>query len=574
MSISVPPIIPVIAAQSAAPDLLLRPGSVVDAQVLQILSDDLVRIAIANVSLDVLSEIPLVVGQALQLAVSQTETGIRLAVVGQGAPSAMPTEAIAVPSNARVDASAKSLPSTAVANNALTPPERIALSSAAETAATRQQSLAPLFANLGAVAGSNDFPAKLQQAILQVLAQRTSLDPELTGTEVKNAFQKSGLFLEAALASDSVVPGAGIPDLKAALLVLRQTLAASFGSAATVEGATPIEVAPQPIAPGIVNATVTQAAVSPRSTDPKPVVVLLQSTELVPSQSPALAPSQSPDIDPAKQSVEAQPQALVLNDDLQDVLLPGTSARIVLSATPLDRSPRALVFGAAPDVLEQTFSPTPSDVGANSLPAAARQNYVADVTFHTNTPPPPFRGALPSAQPIAEPSITSGAPLAVTAHRLVGDTDAAIARQTLLQVASAPDRIDTTGARSDPITPRWHFEIPFATPQGTAMAQFEISQQGGGNEVEAAKRVWRARFSLDVEPAGPIHALISLAGERTSVRMWAERPATATQLRAGAAQLTQALSKAELQPGDIVIRDGAPPQSTPVRAGHFLDRAL
>ena len=75
------------------------------------------------------------------------------------------------------------------------------------------------------------------------------------------------------------------------------------------------------------------------------------------------------------------------------------------------------------------------------------------------------------------------------------------------------------------------------------MAQFEISRDGGGNEVEAAKRVWRARFSLDVEPAGPVHALVSLSGDRTSVRMWAERPATAAQLRAGAAQLSQALSQ-------------------------------
>ena len=64
---------------------------------------------------------------------------------------------------------------------------------------------------------------------------------------------------------------------------------------------------------------------------------------------------------------------------------------------------------------------------------------------------------------------------------------------------------------SIPAAPRWNFEIPFATPQGTAMAQFEISRDGGGNEVEAAKRVWRARFSLDVEPAGPVHALVSLS---------------------------------------------------------------
>jgi hypothetical protein len=65
-----------------------------------------------------------------------------------------------------------------------------------------------------------------------------------------------------------------------------------------------------------------------------------------------------------------------------------------------------------------------------------------------------------------------------------------------------------------------------------------------------------------------------LIGEKTSVRMWAERPATAAQLRAGAAELSQALAKAELQPGEIVIRDGSPPQAAPAKAGHFLDRAL
>ena len=159
-------------------------------------------------------------------------------------------------------------------------------------------------------------------------------------------------------------------------------------------------------------------------------------------------------------------------------------------------------------------------------------------------------------------------------HRLLADTDAAIARQTLLQVASLPGQLDSSTGRPDPIAARWNFEIPFAMPQGTAMAQFEISRDGGGNEVQAAKQIWRARFSLDVEPAGPVHALVTLNGDKTSVRMWAERPATAAQLRAGAAQLSQALAKAELQPGDIVIREGAPPQPAPPRAGHFLDRAL
>src|ERR1700722_7109840 len=85
MSISVGPILPVIAAQGVASNVALQPGSVVSAQVLQVLSNDLVRIAIANLSIDVLTEVPLQAGQNLQLAVSQTQDSIRLAIVGQGA---------------------------------------------------------------------------------------------------------------------------------------------------------------------------------------------------------------------------------------------------------------------------------------------------------------------------------------------------------------------------------------------------------------------------------------------------------------------------------------------------------
>ena len=88
MPISINPIFPVIAAQGAPPDVVLQPGTVIDAQVLKILANDLVRIAIANLSIEVLSEIPLQVGQTLQLAVSQTPEGIKLAVVGQGGSNA------------------------------------------------------------------------------------------------------------------------------------------------------------------------------------------------------------------------------------------------------------------------------------------------------------------------------------------------------------------------------------------------------------------------------------------------------------------------------------------------------
>ena len=88
MPISVNPTVPVITAQGAVSGVVLQPGTVINAQVLKILADNLVQIAIADLSIDVLSEVPLQAGQTLQLAVSQTPDGIRLAVVGQGAAAA------------------------------------------------------------------------------------------------------------------------------------------------------------------------------------------------------------------------------------------------------------------------------------------------------------------------------------------------------------------------------------------------------------------------------------------------------------------------------------------------------
>jgi hypothetical protein len=519
MPISVNPILPVLAAQgAAAPELALQPGTVVDAKVLQLLADNLVRIAIASISIDVLSEVPLQAGQTLQLAVSQTEGGIRLALVGQGAGAAV-TDSVSLAPAALADAVANPSATATPLKSALTPLERLAVSTAAQSAASQQGGQSQLFANLG-VAATSGLPQKLQQAVMQLLAQRTSLDQNLTGGEIKNAFQKSGLFLEASLASGP--PAAGVPDLKAALIVLRQTLLTSLGTAA-------------PAAQGPA-ASVADAVAAP---------------PLAPSMSPDM-PSLSPDME-APELLSPQLRLPVADT------LPGPNGGL-----------RAATAGAALSMLQEALQ----NGNVSLVAATPRDLRGGDVTFRTNTPPPPFRGAQPSAQPVALPSIAPNAPLATTAQRLLGDTDAAIARQTLLQIASLPDRVDTAGVRIDSSAPRWNFEIPFVTPQGTAMAQFEISRDGGGEETEAAERVWRARFSLDVEPAGPVHALVSLTGDTTSVRMWAERPATVAQLRAGAAQLSHALSKADLTPGDIVIRDGTPPQSQPARAGHFLDRAL
>jgi len=545
MALTVNPSLPVAAVSAvsqggAATDLVLQPGTVVTAQVQNLLADNLVRIAIAGLSLDVLTEVPLQAGQTLQLAVSQTADNIRLAVVGQGGASNADT--VSLSPNAPVTSSAVVAPP---GNDPLTPLERIAVSVATEAAVTRQGSLAPLFADLGAAAASNNLPPGLQNAVREVLAQQTPLTDNLSGDDIQAAFQGSGLFLEASLAAEPGQTGA-VPDLKAALIVLRQTLASALSGAE----------------PAIATASAVTAQQATAASIPTPPVS---------PQQPGTPPSALP-LSPAGDLADLlQPQLrAALADTSQVAVSPG---HVVLTGALAD-APRAAAQSAALTLLQEALQELPR-AGNGAAAKVAVQNVGAnEIAVRTPTPPPPFRGSLPSPQPVAQPSITPNTPLPATARRLLEATESAIARQTLLQVASLPERVDTAGQRIDQAAPRWNFEIPFATPQGTAMAQFEISRDGGGIEAEAPSRVWRARFSLNVEPAGPVHALISLSGERTSVRMWAERPATAAQLRAGATQLSQALSKAELQPGEIVIRDGAPSQPAPARAGHFVDRAL
>jgi len=547
MAISINPIFPVIAAQGVPADVVLQPGTVIDAQVLKLLANNAVRIAIANLSIEVMSEIPLQVGQTLQLAVSQTPDGIRLAVVGQPpasttAPSLAPADTVTIASDIPVNAVAKPAASAPLSQQGLTALQALAVSAAAQSAATRQAGLSQLFADVQMAALSGSLPPHLQQAAAQLLARRPSLDGALSGNDIKAGLQNSGLLLERTLSTGATLPttGGAMPDLKAALLVFKQMLSLQLDQVAKPETASQ----PAPNAQAASTATAPEAAAALGRT---------------------ASPSLMPDLDVQEILL---PQARV--PVAEDITRAGARFATApgMTSAPLDAVTAKLALN-----LLQEAATTPDGTPRSASAATAMDVADEAVLVRTNVPPPPMRGASPAAQAVAVASLAGNASASEVMHRLHDDTDAAIARTTLLQIASLPDRADTTAMRNDPAVPRWHFEIPFATPMGTAVAQFEIARDGGGVEAETAKRVWRARFSLDVEPAGPVHAVVSLSGETTSVRMWAERPATAGQLRAGVGQLSQALSRAELKPGDIVVRDGVPPQTAPARAGHFLDRA-
>jgi len=620
---------PVTATAPSAPvsGIVLQAGQVITAEVLQVLGNDQVQIAIGSQTIEATTQVPLQVGQTLQLQVSQTANGIGLSIVNQPSTATGQTGASGAATSGPAITLSPSLAASLAANltteavtpsNPLTPLETLAVQVAAQTAVTQQTSLAPLFADLNVAAGLPGLPSQVQQAAVQVLAQQTPLDANLTGKAVQQAFQSSGIFLESSLASGSVVTASGIPDLKAALIVLRQALTSALSDGTAATGvARSTSTTPQAATPQ--TATITGTATpgdapsepAPSGAVPVPTsgaiaqrgaAVLAEVSELLAQAgtSPAAATTGLAPQDVLSALLAAPPAATAAAASATSSQSPASaiaqqiidlvagSVTLAPTATSADAA-RVAASSAALNLLQEVLQASP--VAAGSVSSLVLQNgqllslipvatgartpaSIDDADFaRTNIPPPPINGALPSAQPVAPATLVGHLPVEAALQHLLGDTDGAIARQTLLQIASLPGQADASASRIDASAPRWNFEVPFATPQGTAMAQFEISRDGAERESMAAKATWRARFSLNVEPAGPVHALVSLNGDRTSVKMWAERPSTATQLRAGVSQLTQALSRAELTPGDIVIREGAPQQPMVAPAGHFLDRA-
>ena len=473
MSLVINQNLPVASAPSVTAGVVLQPGSVITAKVLQIIGTDQARISIGGQSIDVQTQVPLQAGQSLQLAVSQTSDGIRLAVVPQPgttasqalANTAAGIDIVTLAPDAAISLAAQA-PGVALAS-LLTPQEVQAVSTVAQSAATQQASLAPLFANLTAASGLDNLPPQLQQAVAQVLAQRPSLDTNLTGADVQQAFKSSGLFLEASLASGAA-PSATTPDLKAALVVLRQVL------------------------------TTTLSTVAPTQ-DPLPQVTLLAGQGTQPTilpDSKAVAASVQLPLPGTGAPAPVAPQGMA--ETVAAVIADLTPANPALSsATPTDAATRAAAGSAALSLLQEVVQASPLNAGnlatmglndglqLSLLPAVAglKTPRVDDGT-RSMLPPPPVRGALPTAQPVAAVTIVASDPPQTTLRHLLQDTDAAIARQTLLQVASLPDRNDGASARLDPAAPRWNFEIPFAMPQTTAIAHFEISRDGGSSEAD------------------------------------------------------------------------------------------
>lgn len=466
-------------------------------------------------------------------------------------------------------------------------------------AAPRQNGLAPLMADAEAMLARSDppLPPQVREAVQTLLNTRLPSQGGVDAAKLQEAVKQSGVFLESGLANGQSVKG----DLKAALLGLRQALQTWLGPQtgaaaikalpnAALPAASQGQAAP-PSTPGAASAP-SQIALSgaplPQQTHPAAPSTPLRDAalRLLAETDAMLARPMTQPVAGANTPLKANLEAMLARSDaplpqavreaMQTVLgqrpaVPGAGdAQKLQTAVRMASPPDGLLTGAptfAGD-LKTALLGLRQALQAWLAPKADAPPPPQSNTLPVHAPSPPHRNGATVPQPPVLPGALDGLPLREAGMRLLGETDAALARHTMLQIASLPEET----LRASDTTQRLVFDIPLATPQGTAIVQLRIERDGKRNAKNQKKSGWQATFSVDVEPIGPVHARIAMVGDLANVSLFAERGDSAEALRAAMPLLEAGLNEAAIEPGEILCATGAP--ASPVTApGLFVDRA-
>jgi len=453
-------------------------------------------------------------------------------------------------------------------------PLMAALAEALGAAAVRQSGLAPLFANLDALLARSDLPETVRNAA-QALGNLRLADAALDGGTLRQAVNRSGLFVEAVQAR-GLTPDINI---KSALQNLATALQGLLGTASQATKAAPssastaarsgVSDALSPTPAALAGADVRQAATS-----------MLADAETLLAATAASAPVRPI----ALSALVTNLEAMLARPDIPDVIRDAAQALLGLrSGAGADGAARQtpgssslplqslLPNAAMPATLNAAMTDAVIKVALQNLRDTLKGFLGVDsppVDRRATPLPPPFRGALPVGQPPVPASI-AGVGLQDAASKMLTQTDAAIARHVMLQIASLPASQQPSHPPDDH-TQRLVLDIPLVTPQGTTIVQVQIERDAPQREAQAA--VWSVRFAVDIEPIGPVRARVAQIGGKTSVTLVAENPAGAEALQQDIGSLKAALAQANLEPGDLhCLRHDQTRVTAP--QGQFVNRA-
>lgn len=169
------------------------------------------------------------------------------------------------------------------------------------------------------------------------------------------------------------------------------------------------------------------------------------------------------------------------------------------------------------------------------------------------TQPPPLRGSPLQAQPAVSASLPAQSSSDAAAE-LTHQTEGALARLQINQLTSLP-------ATEHP-APLWTLELPLRHNGRADLLHMRIEQDQAAKKPGAQNASWTVSLGLDLDGLGPMHARITLAGERVSATLWAERGDTVALLDKHINELHNGLTRAGLKTDTLRCQQGEPPRAT------------
>jgi hypothetical protein len=169
-------------------------------------------------------------------------------------------------------------------------------------------------------------------------------------------------------------------------------------------------------------------------------------------------------------------------------------------------------------------------------------------------PPPPFAGVVPTPQASMQASLDLLNRLGNLRLDLLKQTEAALARVQLNQLASLP-------RESENRLVEWLFDIPVRRGNDVDLWSARLYRDAEGNTEtnEKTKAQWSVQLAFDLPGLGPMQAQVNLHGDRVSTHFWATRQDTLPRLRENLHALREAMLEVGLDVGEIDCQLGAIP---------------
>jgi len=361
-------------------------------------------------------------------------------------------------------------------------------------------------------------PPPVTEAARALLERLPGVATLSTPQGVKAAIRNSGIVLEHSLTLARQTPDAPVrieSDYKANLLRLLQVVRDWPGGGPTA-----------PVPPG-------RAASTATATPPQPPAT------------PQSGPGSTVHRPPAAAAPPASPEA-----PSPGVYGSGTKTEQAATTSPPQAAQRAIEAAGTPLPQRPATGASGSAVPPPATQAAAPG---APQTPGTGQPGPPlpFAGTAPIPQGPVQAGIDLLNRLGHLRPDLLQQTEAALARVHLNQLASLP-------REGEHRLVEWLFDIPVRRGDDVDFWSARLYRDSqDGSETSAGKTAsWSVQLAFDLPGLGPMQAQVNLLGERVSTWFSAARPEILPLLRAHLHELRRSMLEAGLQVADIDCRQG------------------